>query len=250
VKAIWSRTIFTALFLIAATAAEASSFPAPAISLTLGKASGPGQVSSAMQVVVLMTVLSLAPAILIMFTSFIRMVVVLSFVRQALGTAQTPPNQVLIGLALFLTLFIMSPVISQIRKDAWDPYMAGSITLESAYDKAAAPLKRFMLKQTREKDLDLFMRASGSGRVSGPEEIPMQVAASSFMVSELKTSFQMGFMIYLPFLVLDLIVASVLMSMGMMMLPPATVSLPFKLMLFVLVDGWSLIVGSLINSFK
>lgn len=233
-----------------AFAKGAATLPLPGISLSLSNATGPAQVSSAMQVMILLTILSIAPAILIMLTSFVRIVVVLSFLRQALGSMQTPPNQVIVGLALFLTFFIMSPVVSQIKKDAWEPYMAQKIGMDVAYDKATMPLKRFMLKQTREKDLELFVGISKMERPRGPEDLPMEVVTPSFIISELKTAFQIGFMIYIPFLILDLVVASVLLSMGMMMLPPVVISLPFKLMLFVLVDGWSLIIGSLVKSFN
>ncbi len=222
----------------------------PTVSLSLGRAGDPSQVSTAVQIVIVLTVLSLAPAILIMLTSFVRIVVVLSFLRQALGTMQSPPNQVIIGLALFLTFFIMSPVVAQIKKDAWTPYMAKEIPLDQAFDNASLPLKKFMLKQTREKDLELFAGISKIQRPRGWEDLPMEVVAPSFMISELKTAFQIGFMIYIPFLIIDLVVASALLSMGMMMLPPPVVSLPFKLMLFVLVDGWTLVVGSLVKSFN
>lgn len=222
----------------------------PTVSLSLGRAGDPSQVSTAVQIVIVLTVLSLAPAILIMLTSFVRIVVVLSFLRQALGTMQSPPNQVIIGLALFLSFFIMSPVVAQIKKDAWTPYMAKQIPLDQAFDNASLPLKKFMLKQTREKDLELFAGISKIQRPRGWEDLPMEVVAPSFMISELKTAFQIGFMIYIPFMIIDLVVASALLSMGMMMLPPTVVSLPFKLMLFVLVDGWTLVVGSLVKSFN
>jgi len=202
-----------------------------------------------LRIVLLLTVLSLAPAILIMMTSFTRIVVVLSFLRQALGTQQMPPNQIIVGLALFLSLFIMAPTWKQISTTAIEPYMAEKIDQKVAYDRAEAPIREFMFAQTREKDLELFLSLSKEAKPKNREEVPTYVLIPSFIISELKTAFQIGFMLYLPFLVLDMIVASVLMAMGMMMLPPVVISLPFKLLLFVLVDGWELIVGSLVKSF-
>jgi len=234
----------------ASWAGGGASIPIPSVSVSMAPAGNPSQVSTAIQVMLILTVLSLAPALLIMLTSFVRIVVVLSFLRQALGTMQTPPNQVLIGLALFLTYFIMSPVINQVRAEAWQPYMAKEISIDTAYDRASVPIKGFMLRQTRKKDLELFVGIAKIPRPRGPQDLPMEVVIPSFVISELNTAFQIGFMIYIPFLILDLVVASVLLSMGMMMLPPVVVSLPFKLMLFVLVDGWSLVVGSLVNSFN
>lgn len=233
-----------------AFAQQAQGLPLPTVSIDFAKSADPAKVSSAMQVLIMLTVLSLAPAILMMVTSFVRIVIVLSFLRQALGTMQTPPNQVLIGLAMFLTFFIMSPVISQIKTEAYQPYMERKMDLDAALDKAAAPLKTFMLRQTREKDLALFVSIAKIPQPKGPQDLPVEVVVPSFMISELKTAFQIGFMIYIPFLIIDLVVASVLLSMGMMMLPPVIISLPFKLMLFVMVDGWALVVGSLVKSFN
>jgi flagellar biosynthetic protein FliP len=201
------------------------------------------------QLLLLLTVLSIAPAVLIMVTSFIRIAIVLSFTRSAIGMAQMPPNQVLIGLALFLTVFVMAPVWTLMHGSAVQPYLSGEISLEEAMDTGAKPLREFMLKQTREKDLALFFSL---GRVPVPQtadETPIHVLIPAFMISELKTAFQMGFVILLPFLVIDMVVSSTLMSMGMMMLPPTTISLPFKVLLFVMADGWHLIVKSLVTSF-
>ena len=197
----------------------------------------------------MLTVLSLAPAILIMMTSFTRIVVVLSFIRQALGTQQMPPNQLIVGLALFLSFFVMAPTWKAISANAVEPYLNEKINQQIAYERAEAPLREFMFNQTREKDLELFLSLSHEAKPKNRSEVPTYVLVPSFVISELKTAFQIGFMLYLPFLVLDMVVASVLMAMGMMMLPPAVISLPFKLLLFVLVDGWDLVVGSLVKSF-
>ena len=194
--------------------------------------------------------LSLLPAILIMFTSFTRIVVVLSFLRQAIGGQQIPPNTVIIGLAIFLTLFIMSPTIDAITQDAINPYMAKQITIQEAFKKAEPSIKSFMLKQTRQKDLALFSAIAKEKRLSSPSELSLKIVVPAFAISELKTAFEIGFLIYLPFLVIDMVVSSILLSMGMMMLPPVLISLPFKLLLFVLVDGWNLVVGSIVRSFQ
>ena len=203
-----------------------------------------------LQILFLMTVLSLAPAILVMMTSFTRLAVVFSMLRQALGTQQMPPNQILIGLALLLTFFLMTPVYQRIQTEALQPYLAEEISQEVALQKAMDPVREFMFKQTRKKDLSLFLKISQSTKPQTLEEIPTTVLISSFVISELKTAFEIGFLIYIPFLVIDMVVASVLLSMGMMMLPPFMISLPFKLMLFVLVDGWNLLVGSMVKSFS
>jgi flagellar biosynthetic protein FliP len=202
------------------------------------------------EVFLIISFLSLIPAILIMFTSFTRIVVVLSFLRQALGGQQIPPNPVIIGLAIFLTFFIMSPTIDAITEDAINPYMTKQITIQEAVKRAEPSIKSFMLKQTREKDLALFSTVAREKRHSSSSELPLKVVVPAFAISELKTAFEIGFLIYLPFLVIDLVVSSILLSMGMMMLPPVLISLPFKLLLFVLVDGWNLIVGSLVRSFQ
>jgi flagellar biosynthesis protein FliP len=221
----------------------------PSVSLSFAQAEKPSDLVSVLRIVILLTVLTLAPAILIMMTSFTRIVIVLSFVRQAMGTQQMPPNQLIIGLALFLSLFVMAPTWKKISSEAVDPYLNEKISQSVAYEKAEAPLRDFMLRQTREKDLELFISLSKEDRPKSKESVPTYVLVPSFIISELKTAFQIGFMLYLPFLVLDMVVASVLMAMGMMMLPPVVVSLPFKLLLFVLVDGWELVVGSLVRSF-
>ncbi len=210
----------------------------------------PQNVSSAIQILLLVTVLSLAPAVLVMVTSFTRVVVVLSLLRTAIGIPQLPPNQVLIGLALFLTAFVMAPAIKTINDEAMKPYMAGQISQQEAFNRGEAPLRQFMFKQTREQDLALFMKLSKAEKPANRDGIPTYVLVPAFTISELKTAFQMGFVMFIPFLIIDLIVSSALLSMGMMMLPPVVVSLPFKILLFVLVDGWYLIVGSLVGSFN
>jgi flagellar biosynthetic protein FliP len=201
------------------------------------------------QTLLLMTALSFLPAALLMMTSFTRIIIVLSLLRQALGTQSAPPNQVMIGLALFLTLFVMGPVFDKIYVDAYQPLQENKIQMGEAMDKAVAPLKTFMIKQTRQSDLALFVKMSRSAALQGPEDIPLRVLIPAFVTSELKTAFQIGFAIFIPFLIIDMVVASVLMSMGMMMMSPAVIALPFKLMLFVLVDGWLLLLGSLSQSF-
>jgi flagellar biosynthetic protein FliP len=202
-----------------------------------------------LKILALLTLLSLLPAIVLTMTSFTRIVIVLGFVRQGIGTQQSPPTQVLVGIALFLTLFTMAPVTSAIARDAWAPYTEGRITGDQAVERATVPLRSFMLRQTRESDLALFYEASRQPLPRTEEEVPLRVAAPAFVVSELTTAFQMGVMVLLPFLVIDLVVSSLLMSMGMMMVPPSTLSLPMKLLLFVVADGWHLLVGSLLRSF-
>jgi flagellar biosynthetic protein FliP len=219
------------------------------VQLGVEQADNPERVSILLQILFLLTVLSLAPAIVVMMTSFTRLAIVFSLVRHALGTQQMPPNQILIGLALILTFFLMSPVYTQINQEALQPYLAEEISQEEAIDRAIEPIREFMFKQTRKKDLALFIKISKTEKPQSYEDIPTTVLLSSFVISELKTAFQIGFIIYIPFLVIDMVVASVLLSMGMMMLPPIMVSLPFKLMLFVLIDGWNLLVGSMIKSF-
>lgn len=222
----------------------------PSVNLSVGGQNSPQGVATAIQIVLLLTVITLAPAILLMMTSFTRLVIVFSLLRQAIGVQQAPPNQVVIGLALFLTFFVMSPALNTINEKALKPYMAGSLTQEAAFTNAINPLREFMLRNTREKDIELFIKLSKSETPKTKEDISTLAIIPAFVTSELKTAFQIGFLIYLPFLVIDMIVASVLMSMGMMMLPPVMISLPFKLMLFVLVDGWYLLVGSLVQSFN
>ncbi|MFC5558072.1 flagellar type III secretion system pore protein FliP [Ureibacillus thermophilus] len=211
--------------------------------------SNPMNVSTSVKLLLLLTVLSLAPSILILMTSFTRIVIVLSFTRTALATNQTPPNQVIIGLALFLTFFIMAPTFQQVNKEALQPLFNEEIGLEEAYEKASVPFKQFMAKHTRQQDLQLFLEYNQAEKPESVEDIPLTILVPAYALSELKTAFQMGFMIFIPFIVIDMVVASVLMSMGMMMLPPVMISLPFKILLFVLVDGWYLVVKSLLQSF-
>ncbi|KAB7708063.1 flagellar type III secretion system pore protein FliP [Bacillus aerolatus] len=211
--------------------------------------SSPDNVSTSVKLFLLLTVLSLAPSILILMTCFTRIIIVLSFVRSALATQQMPPTQVLLGLALFLTFFIMAPIFQEINDEALTPLFNEEINLEEAYDKASLPLKEFMSEHTRQKDLELFLNYSGAERPKTVEDIPITSLVPAFALSEIKTAFQIGFMIFIPFLVIDMVVASILMSMGMMMLPPVMISLPFKILLFVLVDGWYLVIQSLLKSF-
>ncbi|KAA0818005.1 flagellar biosynthetic protein FliP [Bacillus licheniformis] len=217
--------------------------------MDLFNSSDAANVSASVRLLLLLTVFSIAPGILILMTCFTRVVIVLSFVRTSLATQSMPPNQMLIGLALFLTFFIMGPTFSEINKEALTPLMNNKITLDEAYTKAEAPIKTFMSKHTRQKDLALFMNYAKMETPESINDIPLSTMVPAFVISELKTAFQMGFMIFIPFLIIDMVVASVLMSMGMMMLPPVMISLPFKILLFVLVDGWYLIVKSLLQSF-
>ena len=212
--------------------------------------SDPTNVSTSIKLLLLLTVLSLAPSILILMTSFARIVIVLSFTRTALATNQMPPNQVIIGLALFLTFFIMAPTFQEVNEQALQPLFDEEIGLEEAYERAAIPFKEFMAKHTRQKDLELFLEYNQSERPQSIEDIQLTTLVPAFALSEIKTAFQMGFMIFIPFLVIDMIVASVLMAMGMMMLPPVMISLPFKILLFILVDGWYLVMKSLLQSFN
>jgi flagellar biosynthetic protein FliP len=221
----------------------------PSITIDLGGGSG-GQTAVVIQILALLTVLSLAPAFFIMVTSFTRIVIVLSFLRQALGTQQVPPNQVLISLALFLTVFVMAPVGQSVYADAIQPMLAEQITYEQAWNKGIVPIRTFMLKQVREKDLELFVQLAKLSKPESPADVPTHVVIPAFILSELRIAFQIGFLVYIPFLIVDMVVASVLMSMGMMLLPPVVISLPFKLILFVLADGWYLVVGSMVRSFQ
>jgi len=232
------------------TPSSAASAAAPGIPAFTVRNSGGGQsYTLTIQLLALMTAITLLPAALLMMTAFTRIIIVLSILRQAIGAGQSPPNQVLIGLALFLTLFVMSPVIDRVRTDAVTPYMAGAIDTSTALERGVAPLKSFMLEQTRESDIAAFVRMSGGKGFATPQDVPLTILAPAFVTSELKTAFQIGFLLFIPFVIIDLVVASVLMSMGMMMLSPVLISLPFKLMLFVLVDGWTLVMGSLASSF-
>lgn len=231
-------------FLSTAYSAEASFLPG----IDIGS-SDPDKVSNTVRIILLITVLSIAPAILILMTSFTRIIVVLGFVRNALGTQQMPPNQVLIGISLFMTFFIMGPTFTEMNKVALQPFMAGEMTQQEAYEAGSTPLKEFMAKHTREKDLVLFMNYAKMEKPKEVKDIPITALVPAFAISELKSAFQMGFIIFIPFLVIDMIVSSILMSMGMMMLPPVMISLPFKILLFILVDGWHLIFQSLLMSF-
>ncbi len=228
---------------------KAMALQLPTMQIGLGETNNPHQISTLIEILLVFTILSVAPAILLMMTCFTRLIVAFSFLKKALGTQTTPPNQVLVGLSLFLTLFIMTPVFKQINDTAVKPYLDEKISTEEAMTAALKPLRGFMFKQTRQKDLALFMSIAKLKKPNNKSEVPTTILIPAFMISELKTAFQIGFVLFLPFLVIDMVVSSVLLSMGMMMLPPVMISLPFKLLLFVLVDGWQLIVGSLVKSF-
>lgn len=219
------------------------------INIEVAQGDNPGKVSVVLQIFLLMTVLSLAPSILVMVTCFTRIAIVLSLLRQAIGAAQLPPNQIIIGLSLFLTFFVMTPVWQNVHQEALKPYLDNQLSSSEALKRAITPIRGFMIKQTREKDLALMVGIAKIDRPKNMDDVPTTVLIPAFIVSELKTAFQIGFMLYIPFLIIDMVVASVLLSMGMMMLPPVMVSLPFKLMIFVLTDGWYLIIGSLVKSF-
>jgi flagellar biosynthesis protein FliP len=241
--------VVLSFFMLSGTAI-AEPLPIPNVSLNIGgSVDQPAKAATVIQLVFILTVLSLAPAIFLMLTSFTRIVVVLSLLRHALGTQQVPPNQIIIGLAMFLTFFIMAPVWQQVNQQALKPYYEEQISGEEAMEKASAPIKSFMMKQTREKDLALFVKIAKEKRPAKPEDVSLTTLIPAFVISELKTAFQIGFMVFLPFFIIDMVVSSVLLSMGMMMLPPVMMSLPFKILLFVMVDGWHLIVGSLVQSF-
>ncbi len=221
----------------------------PKVGIEVTPAKNPQDVAATIQILLILTIITLAPAILLLMTSFTRIIIVLSFLRQALGSQQIPPNQIIIGLALFMTFFIMRPVGTEIYEKAWKPYVDNKIKLEQALSEAVKPVRKFMFKQTREKDLALFIYLSKTPRPKNQDEVPTLVLIPAFIISELKTAFTVGFLIYLPFLIIDMIVASTLMSMGMLMLPPVMISLPFKILLFILVDGWHLIARALSISF-
>jgi len=248
-NATWGAILVFGLLLLCCWSGEAGAQGLPKISLQVEEAKRGGDAAVSLQIIFMLTILSLAPSILIMMTSFTRIVVVLSFLRTAIGTQQMPPNQLLIGLSLFLTFFIMAPVLERVNNEAIQPLIEDQIPYKEALDKGMEPMREFMMKQTRQKDMALFIRLA---RVQQPKDrsgIPNSVLIPSFIISELRTAFQIGFILFIPFLVIDLVVASILLSMGMMMLPPIMVSLPFKILLFVLVDGWNLIVQSLVKSF-
>ena len=246
-----SRTLFCTLilFLFGANLVEAAPV-IPSVNVEVGTASTPADVSSTLQVLALLTIATIAPGILIMTTSFVRIVVVIGFLRNALSTQNVPPNQVVLGLAMFMTFYIMSPYWSQANDEGIQPYLNGQISQEEAIDKTIAPLREFMFRQTRESDLALFVNLSDAERPETQEDVSTFVLIPAFMISELRTGFQIGFMIYVPFIVIDMIVATTLMSMGMMMLPPVMISLPFKILLFVMIDGWHLLINSIIVSFR
>lgn len=227
----------------------AETLPFPAFRFGLEQAQNPQDVSVTLQIILLLTILTLAPSIIVLFTSFTRIVIVFSFLRNAMGTQQMPPNQVLTGLALFLTLYVMTPVFTEMNQNALAPYFAEEIGFSQMLSEAKKPLRKFMLSNTRKKDVMLFIEMGSFARPQTMDDIPDIVVASSFVISELSTAFQIGFLLYLPFLIVDFVVASVLLSMGMMMLPPVMISIPFKILLFVLVDGWNLIVSSVVKSF-
>jgi flagellar biosynthetic protein FliP len=240
------RSALLALILFLPMVAAAAGIPAVTVSTA---PNGGQQYSLTLQILILMTAVTLLPGIVLMMTAFTRIVIVLAILRQALGAGQAPPNQVLIGLSLFLTLFVMGPVVDKINTDALQPYMSEQIDATTALQRGSEPLKRFMLDQTRESDIATFVRISGGKGFEKPEDVPLRILVPAFATSELKSAFQIGFLIFIPFVIIDLVVASALMSMGMMMLSPVLISLPFKLMLFVLVDGWSLVMGTLAASF-
>jgi len=247
------KTRFIALSLIligmALQAAVAAEKDFSGIELRIGGDTGKSGLTTPLQILVLLTLLSLIPAILVSVTSFTRLVIVAHFLRQALGTQTMPPNQVLVGLSLFLTFFIMQPVAEKMNQEALQPMLDGKITEMQALEQASGPLRQFMLRYTREKDLALFMNMAKQPRPRDARDIPMRIVIPSFMISELKTAFQIGFALFIPFLVIDMVVASILLAMGMMQLPPVVVSTPFKILLFVMVDGWNLVIGSLVRSF-
>ncbi len=243
-----NKTLFPVFLFLLVISSQAHSAGIPAVNITGG--AGDGQTYSVtIEILALMTVLTLLPAILLMMTSFTRIIIVLAILRQALGTASTPSNQIILGLALFLTLFIMSPVFQQVNDKAVQPYIQEQVSAIDAMKIATGPFKTFMLAQTRETDIQMFADIAGVEEIASPEATPLRLLIPAFVTSELKTAFQIGFLVFIPFVIIDLVVASVLMSMGMMMLSPLIISLPFKLMLFVLVDGWSLIMGTLASSF-
>ena len=240
----------TLTILLALTNVAGAEPTLPSVNVEFGTADSPEKVSSTLQVIALLTIVSITPAVLIMTTSFVRIVVVIGFLRNALATQNVPPNQVILGLAMFMTFYIMSPYWSQANEQGIQPYLAGQISQEEALQKTVEPIREFMFRQTRESDLALFVNLADAERPETQEDVSTFVLIPAFMISELKTGFEIGFMIYVPFIVIDMIVATTLMSMGMMMLPPVMISLPFKILLFVMIDGWHLLISSLIVSFR
>lgn len=241
--------LFSLFLMTVSGPAHAVTFPIPSLQLNVETANTPEQVAVVLEIIALLTVLALAPAILILMTPFTRLVVVFHFLRQAIGTQSSPPNQVIVGLALFMTFFIIKPVATQIYQESLNPYLERQITFERAFEQAQSPIRKFLLLNTREADVALFVKGADMKKPETREDVSLLVLIPAYVISELKTAFIIGFVLYIPFLVIDMVVASVLLAMGMMMLPPVMISLPFKLMLFVLVDGWHLISGSLLKSF-
>lgn len=246
---VWGSGLLCGLAGLGIRFAHAQAAPSSPFHIGINTTPQAGDLAIPLQILTLLTLLTFLPALLMAMTSFVRIVIVLSLLRQAIGVQQMPPNQVLIGLALFLTVFIMAPVGERLNSQVLQPYLAQQLTAQNALQQAAGPLRDFMLAQTHDKDLGLFMRIAGHPRPNTPADVPLSALLPAFMISELRTAFQIGFLLYLPFLVLDLVVSSVLLSMGMIMLPPALISLPFKIMLFVLVDGWHLLIEALVRSF-
>ena len=247
----FNYALITAFGIVLTLANVADAAPIiPSINVDIGNSENPQDVSSTLQVIGILTILTIAPGILIMTTSFVRIVVVIGFLRNALATQNVPPNQVILGLAMFMTFYIMSPYWSAANENGIQPYLAGEISQEEAIDKTIEPIREFMFKQTRESDLALFVNLSEAERPESQEDVSTFTLIPAFMISELKTAFQIGFMIYIPFIVIDMIVATTLMSMGMMMLPPVMISMPFKILLFVMIDGWHLLIDSIIVSFR
>ncbi|MBI3578054.1 MAG: flagellar type III secretion system pore protein FliP [Ignavibacteriales bacterium] len=247
------KFLFILFLLIVCTGlafAQQKTMPFPKLSVEVGKATKPEDVSVTLQILFIMTVLSLAPALLILTTAFTRIIVVFHFLKQAMGTPQMPPAQVLVGLALFLTFFVMAPVWNKVNEQALQPYLNNKMPLEEAYQKGVEPMREFMFKQTREEDLALFISLAKLEKPNNRADVPTYALIPAFAISELRIGFQIGFVLFIPFLIIDLVVSSVLMSMGMMMLPPVMISVPFKILLFVLVDGWNLIVSSVVSSFQ
>lgn len=252
VRLLWLSIVVIAVMLwpTAALAQDELPLPLPRIQIGVDPAETPQETAQSLQILLLLTVLSLAPAILILMTSFTRIVIVLSFTRSALGTQQTPPNQVIVGLALFLTFFVMAPVWQAVNSDAVQPFLAGDISQQEALERGVEPVRQFMFRNTRQAELGLMVGLAGLPQPEGPDDVPTHVLIPAFAISELKTAFILGFVIYIPFIVIDMIVASSLMSMGMMMVPPVMISLPFKILLFVMVDGWQLLVRALVSGFN
>lgn len=246
----WTHAPAFAQSITAPASPSAPSLSVPNINFGIGQAKSPTEVVLSLQILLLLTLLTLAPAMMVLLTSFTRIIIVLSFVRTALGTQQMPPNQVLMGLALFLTFFVMQPVIKEVNTTALQPYMAKKISQNVALDRAVVPLRGFMFKQTREKDINLFYTLSKEPKPKIQADVPTYLLIPAFVISELKTAFEIGFALYIPFIVIDMVVASILLSMGMMMIPPIVISLPFKILIFLLVDGWNLVINALFVSFR